>query len=67
MKSMPISVRLNKMELARLDFVLEEACKVVPVTRHRLIREAIRRGLREVLKATERKEGIPVLGSGGGP
>jgi len=55
--SKPISIRMDEVELARVAYVLEEACKVLPVTRHRLLKEAIRRGLREVLAITARKEG----------
>lgn len=69
--SKPISIRMDEREMARIDYVLEEACKVLPVSRHRLLKEAIRRGLREVLALTASKEGIPTLrnagGVGGGP
>jgi hypothetical protein len=64
--SKPISIRMDDVELARIDYVLEEACKVLPVTRHRLLKEAIRRGLREVLAITTRNEGIPTLRNAGG-
>ncbi len=62
-----ISIRMDEFELARIELVRQEASKIVPVSRHRLVKEAIRRGLQSVMLSTARNEQVfDEAASGGG-
>jgi hypothetical protein len=61
-----ISIRMDEFELARIELVRLEASKIVPVTRHRLVKEAIRRGLQSVMLSTVKNEQVFEEASSGG-
>ena len=58
MSSRVISVRFTDEEIEGISTVVDTVSRNVPVSRHRLIKEAIRRGLRALLISAHNNDAI---------